>query len=155
MFTRRTATVTISAPEAAWACAMMACDGYLPVPTINRDVNVRPAMTNGVSVNRLPSTDEVDDLHRIALANQDVGKRWALDDVQVVFHGDASWIDVELREQRRHRLRTVELEPFAVECDRHCNETRLEGLEHTRKTACSSAYCSLFEQVKAAGLDAP
>src|SRR4030095_9408335 len=97
MFTRRTATVTISAPEAAWACAMTPCDGYLPVPTINRDVNVRPARTSGVSVNRLPSTDEVDDLYRIALANQDVGKRLALDDVQVVFHGDASWLDGERR----------------------------------------------------------
>src|SRR4029453_326674 len=146
MFTRRTATVTISAPEAAWACAMMACDGYLPVPTINRDVNVRPAMTNGVSVNRLPSTDEVDDLHRTALAKQDVGKRLALDDVQVVFHGDASWIDVELRQQRRHRRRTVALEPFAVECDRHCNETRLEGIEHTRKKTRVAERTALFRR---------
>ena len=56
MFTRRTATVTMSAPEASCACAITACDEYLPVPTISRDVNVRPAMTNGVSVNsQLPT----------------------------------------------------------------------------------------------------
>ncbi len=51
MFTRRTATVTMSAPEASCACAMTACEGYFPVPTMRREVNVRPAMTNGVSVN--------------------------------------------------------------------------------------------------------
>ena len=50
MFTRRTATVTISAPDAACACAITACDGYFPVPTISREVNVRPAITNGVSI---------------------------------------------------------------------------------------------------------
>src|SRR5688572_30603336 len=50
MFTRRTATVTMSAPDASCARAMTACDGYLPVPMIRRDWNVRPAMTNGESV---------------------------------------------------------------------------------------------------------
>ena len=50
MFTRRTATVTMSAPDASCACAITACDGYLPVPTMSRDENVRPAMVKGVSV---------------------------------------------------------------------------------------------------------
>src|SRR5688572_18193033 len=45
MFTRRTATVTISAPDASCACAITALEGYLPVPTMSRDRNVRPAMT--------------------------------------------------------------------------------------------------------------
>ena len=49
-FTRRTATVTISAPEAMWASAMIVCEGYLPVPTTRRDPNVRPAMTRGSEV---------------------------------------------------------------------------------------------------------
>ena len=52
MFTRRTATVTMSAPEAACACAITACDEYLPVPTISRDAKVRPAITKGESVTR-------------------------------------------------------------------------------------------------------
>ena len=43
----RTATVTIWVPDAACARAMTACDGYLPLPTISRDENVRPAMVNG------------------------------------------------------------------------------------------------------------
>src|SRR5262245_65931987 len=56
MFTRRTATVTMSAPDASCACAITACEEYLPVPTMSRDVNVRPAITNGVSVNsQLPT----------------------------------------------------------------------------------------------------
>src|SRR5262245_3377196 len=126
---------------------MTACDGYLPVPTMSRDVNVRFAMTNGVSVNcqlrtcyllpaaycplptascllpaaycQLPTarcllpaarcllpaarcllpaaycllpaayslspTHEVDDLHGVAVANEDVRIGLFLDDVQVVF----------------------------------------------------------------------
>ena len=43
MFTRRTATVTISAPEASTAAAFSSKLLYLPVPTISREVNVRPA----------------------------------------------------------------------------------------------------------------
>jgi hypothetical protein len=43
MLTRRTATVTISAPEAATAAAFCSKLLYLPVPTIRRERNVRPA----------------------------------------------------------------------------------------------------------------
>ena len=62
--TRRTATVTISAPEASWAAAIISGDGYLPVPTMRRDRNVRPAIVRGVSM--LTATDEVDDLYLVA-----------------------------------------------------------------------------------------
>src|SRR3712207_9415470 len=41
--TRRTATVTISAPEASTAAAFCSNDLYLPVPTISREEKVRPA----------------------------------------------------------------------------------------------------------------
>src|SRR5690348_7906129 len=43
-FTRRTATVTMSAPEAACARAISGKLRYFPVPTISRDLNARPAM---------------------------------------------------------------------------------------------------------------
>ncbi len=43
MFTRRTATVTISAPEASTAAAFSSKLLYLPVPTISREAKVRPA----------------------------------------------------------------------------------------------------------------
>ena len=74
MFTRRTATVTMSAPEASCACAITACDGYLPVPTISRDVNVRPAIDEGgPDHRRLPAADEVDDLDLVAVGRR---PRW-------------------------------------------------------------------------------
>jgi hypothetical protein len=43
MLTRRTATVTISAPDASTAAAFSSKLLYLPVPTISREVKVRPA----------------------------------------------------------------------------------------------------------------
>ena len=43
MLTRRTATVTISAPLASTAAAFSAKSLYLPVPTISREVKLRPA----------------------------------------------------------------------------------------------------------------
>src|SRR6185312_13308637 len=46
--TRRTATVTISAPEASIASLVSGPSLYFPVPTINRDPNVRPAITNSL-----------------------------------------------------------------------------------------------------------
>ena len=45
--TRRTATVTISAPEASMAARVCGPSLYFPVPTIRRDLNERPAMTRG------------------------------------------------------------------------------------------------------------
>jgi hypothetical protein len=45
MFTRRTATVIMSAPDASCALTMTAGDEYLPVPTMRREENVLPAMT--------------------------------------------------------------------------------------------------------------
>src|SRR5260370_30180266 len=44
--TRRTATVTISAPEAAWARAISGKLRYLPLPTIKRGRKARPAITS-------------------------------------------------------------------------------------------------------------
>src|SRR5438876_8452573 len=44
--TRRTATVTMSAPEASWASRMTWRVGYLPVPTMRRERNSRPARIN-------------------------------------------------------------------------------------------------------------
>ena len=50
MFTRRTATVIISAPDASCACTMTAGEEYLPVPTIRRDENVLSAIVNRSTV---------------------------------------------------------------------------------------------------------
>ena len=138
MFTRRTATVTMSAPDAACAWAMTAFEGYLPVPTIRRDANVRPAMTNGringhahdwsTLEHVLPAADEVHDLDGIAVGDDDVGERVALENGEVVLDGDAPRVDVELRQQVDDRQRLVELESFAVQRDEH--GTSPQGCAH-------------------------
>jgi hypothetical protein len=77
----------------------------------------------------LSAPDEIHDLQRVTFADERVLVRLSLDDVQVVLNRDASWIYVELDQERRNRDGTVELEVFAVECDRHCHQARLEGVE--------------------------
>ena len=83
IFTRRTATVIISAPEASCALTITAGDEYLPVPTISRDVKVLSAMVKlsmtfyrtpkdlryymTVSQESHPTAHEIDDLHLIAV----------------------------------------------------------------------------------------
>src|SRR6185295_28060 len=56
MLTRRTATVTISAPEASCAWTMTVGEEYLPVPTIRRDENVLSAIVNRSTVQSLVLT---------------------------------------------------------------------------------------------------
>src|SRR5687767_15010435 len=115
MFTRRTATVTMSAPEAACAWAITACEGYLPVPTMSREVKVRPAMTKGVSImvslvgctltliTSVAAADEIDDLDAVAVVDHRVAEQVTAEDLQVVFDRDAARIDGEPRQQVRHR----------------------------------------------------
>ncbi len=47
--TRRTATVTTSAPEAAIASVISGLVRYFPVPTMRRERKVWPPMVRGVS----------------------------------------------------------------------------------------------------------
>jgi hypothetical protein len=56
MLTRRTATVTISAPEASTAAAFCSKLLYLPVPTISRDAKLCPATDQPSSPATLPIT---------------------------------------------------------------------------------------------------
>src|SRR5258705_801206 len=123
MFTRRTATVTMSAPDAACACAITACDEYLPVPTMSRDVKVRPAMVNGVSVMSRPlnsaATHEIDDLDAVAVADERRRERGAPDDHEVVLHRDAPRVDVEPFEKFLHRQRLLEIVGIPVERNAH------------------------------------
>src|SRR5688572_26627790 len=108
MFTRRTATVTISAPDAACACAITGCEEYLPLPMIRRERNARPAIVKAVSETKLAPTDKIDDLHFVAVAHDRVGERVAPDDVQVVFDGHAPRIDLQTREELVDRQRVFQ-----------------------------------------------
>src|SRR6185369_844721 len=84
MFTRRTATVIISAPDASCARTITAGDEYLPVPTNRREVNVLSAIVKrsmALPISRSPKSsalpfdplsaaDEVHDFHRVALLHE-------------------------------------------------------------------------------------
>src|SRR5262245_56104071 len=136
MFTRRTATVTMSAPDASCACAMTACEEYLPVPTMSRERNVLSAMVKAVSVIAawcfvpsyplcpacLSAAHEVDDLQPIAFAHHRVGKSVVLDDREVVLDGHTPGIDLQRHEEIGDRQRPLELERFSVERDLHGRE---------------------------------
>src|SRR5436190_4882802 len=131
MFTRRTATVTMSAPDAACACAMIGCEEYFPVPTMSRDLNTRPAMVNGESFIALsldrrdraaaaaPAADEIHDLNLVAVAHQRGSERVASHNDHVVFDGDPPGIDVQPLEQFLHGHWLLELVRVPVERNAH------------------------------------
>src|SRR5205807_837041 len=64
--TRRTATVTISAPDSSIACFMTSFEAYLPVPTMSRELKSLPPSTRFVSYILLPSAHGSDDLDLVA-----------------------------------------------------------------------------------------
>src|SRR5262245_6144630 len=102
MFTRRTATVIMSAPDASCAWTMTAGEEYLPVPTMSREANVLPAMTRlsvGIFLVLLTASDEVDDLNLIALADLREIEDRALEHHEIVFDRHATGVDIELSQQ--------------------------------------------------------
>ena len=67
----------------------------------------------------LAATNEVDDLYRIALVDQDFGKSLPLQDGEVVFDGDPARIDLEPHQQVGHTDGLVEFKLFAVQGNLH------------------------------------
>src|SRR3990167_8914660 len=97
--TRRSATVTISAPEAASAARVSSFDLYLPVPTMMRECRVLPASCQE-SVTDLASSDERHDLEAVAVGQGGGGVVGLGDDVPVALDGDRAAGQAELRDQR-------------------------------------------------------
>src|SRR5436190_22022967 len=117
MFTRLTATVTISAPDASCALTITACDEYFPVPMMRRDENVLPEMEKVSMLVRptLSATYEIDDLDLIALAHNAAVKRPTLEDDEAVLDGHAACCDRERSQQVTDRERTGKDEASAVQ----------------------------------------
>src|SRR3954447_24470714 len=113
MLTRRTATVTISAPEASCACTITALEGYLPVPTIRRDVKVRPARTKA-SIG-LASTHEVHDLDFVAVVHDFAVIVRAADDHEVALDRHLPRVDADRVEQRPNGHGAGQFAGFAVQ----------------------------------------
>src|SRR2546428_11744180 len=70
MLTRRTATVTTSAPDASMAFWVSTKSLYLPVPTQSRERNSMPAIVNRTlfMLCVLSTAAEPDDFHAVAVA---------------------------------------------------------------------------------------
>src|SRR6185503_2898903 len=104
MFTRRTATVTISAPAASVARRVSSNERYFPEPVISRDWYDLPASTNGSSSAICsPAADEMDDLDRVAVVEHRVGVGRSGDDLAIHLDGDAARAESQRRHQVRHR----------------------------------------------------
>jgi hypothetical protein len=105
------------------------CDGYLPVPTMRREVKERSAMTRGMTGSLEPdvffpavilsSAHEIHDLHVVAFGDRRRVECRAPEDDEIEFDGDASRIDLELAEKIGDGHRRSQLEGLAVQGDLH------------------------------------
>src|SRR5207247_11322037 len=91
MLTRRTATVTTSAPDASMAFWVSTKSLYLPVPTQSRERNSMAAIVNRSSFMTcvLPAADEPADFHAGAVGQRCSREGLPVHDVEVQLHGDS------------------------------------------------------------------
>src|SRR4051794_17814375 len=110
---RRSATVTISAPDAVSAFFVSSSSLYFPVPTIKRERQLLPARTKGswtpnmvaplaAGVAWSATADEGYDLYMIAVREPGFGPRAAWHDVLVALDRDLRRLHAEVRKQRGH-----------------------------------------------------
>src|SRR2546428_786897 len=121
MFTRRTATVIISAPDAPCALTMTAGDAYLPVPTMRREEKLLSAITKLSEFMRLAAADKVDDFNLIALVYDNFVERRPFQHDEVMLDSDAARVDRESGKQFAHGEGTGHFDAVAVELDRQGN----------------------------------
>src|SRR5260370_42693157 len=121
MFTRRTATVTISAPLSSTAARVSAKSLYFPVPTIRRDLNDLPPSSRGVSfiilssIFFLSAADEVDYLDIVARLDNGVRVAGLGNDLAIYLDRDAALSHLEALEQRGQSKLAVDGIRIAVE----------------------------------------
>src|SRR2546423_5051178 len=130
--TRRTATVTTSAAAASIASIICAFEAYLPVPTISRERNSRPAIVNGCGsvivaeeirsacATTSASAHEVDDLQRIVSCELYHRQgRAVAQNGSVALDDDSARVEVERGEKISDR-----------ESDRHATLGAVHGESH-------------------------
>src|SRR5262249_59831905 len=120
MFTRRTATVTISEPDASTARRVSSNDRYLPVPTIRREVYSRPASVK-VSLVSIASaaSHEVDHLDRVSVVKDGRAVLGARHDGAVHLHGDPARPEAERGDEIGDRRPGGDRSRLAVDDDLH------------------------------------
>src|SRR5437867_387513 len=121
--TRRTATVTISAPDSSWACRMTSSDPYFPVPTIRRDENSLPPITSDVSMAILLSprtaTHRPNHLDAVPILEPDGLELVAARDLAVHGHGGELALHAEAGEEAVDAEAIRHLHRLAVHRDPH------------------------------------
>src|ERR1041385_3101538 len=128
--TRRTATVTTSAPDASMARSISSLERYLPVPTSRREWNTRPPIVRGMSfttstavVIGSPASHEMHQLHGVARSDAHVAQRRAAHDVAVVLHHHGARVELqrgqELQQRRAARYRVRLTVHYDLDCFIH------------------------------------
>src|SRR5689334_4435794 len=130
ILTRRTATVTTSAPDTSIAFRVSAKSLYLPVPTQSRDLNSRPAMINRSSYMRASyfhciaggersAADEAQNFHSISFFETSPLKVLPIKDFKIQLHSDPFHLDLQLAEQIAHRRTRPAIARLAVDLNLH------------------------------------
>src|SRR6187549_3196057 len=134
MFTRRTATVTISAPDASTAAAFCSKSLYLPVPTISRELKLRPATCQRSS--NSASAHEGDDLELVAIFHPDLAERRARHDLEVALDRDLGRLEPQFERQFGERQSGAHAPMLAIDPDR-----KRAFLIHYRPNLCACGMC--------------
>src|SRR6202158_1758774 len=150
MLTRRTATVTISAPLSSTAARVSAKSLYFPVPTIKRDLNDLPPRSRVslilgscilVTANFVSSAaDEVDYLDAVARLDDSRGIAGLGDNLAGDLDRDAALARVEALEQRDESKVAVDCIGIAVERDGwHCGSLSGDLIGHRKASGIKRA----------------
>src|SRR5690349_8665083 len=115
--TRRTATVTISAPDASSAARVCAMSRYLPVPTKSRDANRCAPIEKASSISS--SAYELHDLESIAFVDARLRVLGAGNDLGVALDCDELIAEAERVEQRRHGGARCDVSILPIDHDPH------------------------------------
>src|SRR3989338_9088349 len=117
MLTRRTATVTMSAPEASITRLVSAKSLNFPVPTIRRDFSSIEPMRKRSSA--MPASDEIDDFNALPLLDRRGRESAPIDDRQVHLDRHAIRDDAKIGEQSPDRRPAGQRGNRPVDRDRH------------------------------------
>src|SRR5256712_12311155 len=119
--TRRTATVTISAPDSSCAWRMISLLEYLPVPTMSRDVKSLPPSTRFVSCISTTSHGP-NDFHAVTVAQRHRGVRRLRRDLAVHRDRGVLALDREVCEEALEAEPVGDLHLAPVDGDLHRDE---------------------------------
>src|SRR2546428_7760407 len=121
MLTRRTATVTTSAPDASMAFWVSTKSWYLPVPSQSGERTSMPAIVSRSSCMRcvLPTADEPDDFHAVPVAQRCAREGLTVHHREVQLHGDSFGGNAQVGQERSDRVSVRHLTRLSIHGDAH------------------------------------